>query len=234
LYDFIVPIRYRKAHRKGMLRFLTTQTGPILNTATEIEAINKQGTEFPVSLSISPIKIGEKYYFVGFVRDITENQKVIDKLFENEEKLSLIIENIGEGVVVANADKQIVIANTMANEIFGIEENEAMPINLTDHFELYFPDEKTVFPSQNLPMERALNGEETNDVDVVLWDPVAKDKKRLLISGRPLVDQNDKVVYAVVTVKDISKYKQMEEELKNTEMKYRNLIGFRKSNDKET
>jgi PAS domain S-box-containing protein len=233
LYDFIVPTRYRSAHKKGMGHFLKTEVGPILNTSTEIEAINKKGVEFPVSLSISPIKIGEKYLFVGFVRDITEKQKFIDELFENEEKLSLIIDNIGEGVIVANADKEVVIANNMANEIFGIEENETMPINLTDHFELYFPDEKTVFPSQNLPMERALNGEETNDVDVVLWDPVAKDKKRVLISGRSLVDQNNKVVFAVVTIKDISKYKQMEEELKDTEMKYRNLIGFRKSNDKE-
>jgi PAS domain S-box-containing protein len=233
LYEFIVPVRYRESHKKGMNEFLKSQIAPFLSKATEIEAVNKQGTEFPVSLSISPIKIGENYIFVGFVRDITENQKMLDELLENEEKLSLIIDNIGEGVIVANAEKEVVIANNMANEIFGIEENEKMPISLTEHFELYYPDEKTVFPSQNLPMERALNGEETNDVDVVLWDPAAKEKKRVLISGRSLVDQNNKVVYAVVTIKDISKYKQMEEELKDTEMKYRKLIGFRKSNDKE-
>jgi len=233
LYELIIPARYRSAHKKGMAHFLKTGIGPILNAPVELDAINKNGTEFPVALSVSPIKIGEKYIFVGFVRDITEKQKIMEDLFENEEKLSLIIENIGEGVIVANANKEVVIANNMANEIFGIEEDKKIPINLTDHFQLYFPDEKTVFPSQNLPMERALNGEETNDVDVVLWDPVAKDKKRVLISGRSLVDQNNKVVFAVVTIKDISKYKQMEEELKDTEMKYRKLIGFRNSDDKE-
>jgi hypothetical protein len=37
-----------------------------------------------------------------------------------------------------------------------------MSHNLTDHFELYFPDEK-LFSSQNLPMERALSGKATND-----------------------------------------------------------------------
>jgi hypothetical protein len=42
------------------------------------------------------------------------------------------------------------------------------------------------------------------------------------------VDQNNKVVAAVVTIKDISKYKQLEQELKETELKYRQLIGFRK------
>ncbi|MFE3867470.1 PAS domain-containing protein [Flavobacterium sp. LS2P90] len=173
------------------------------------------------------------FYSVG--RDVTElvkleeeEQTAIDELYENEEKLRLIVENIGEGVIVANADKKIVLANEIANEIFGIEEDEKISSHLTDHFELYFPDEKTIFPSQNLPMERALNGEITDDVEVVLWNPVAQEKKRVLISGRPLVDQNNKVVAAVVTIKDISKYKQLEQELKETELKYRQLIGFRK------
>lgn len=176
------------------------------------------------------------FYSVG--RDVTEivrleNEQhvVINELYENEEKLRLIVENIGEGVIVANSDKKIILANYMANEIFGIEEDDKISSSLTDHFELYFPDEKTIFPSQNLPMERALSGEVTDDVEVILWNPVAQEKKRVLISGRPLVDQNNKVVAAVVTIKDISKYKQMEEELKETELKYRQLIGFRKGGD---
>ncbi|MFV8341505.1 PAS domain S-box protein [Flavobacterium sp. XS2P39] len=176
------------------------------------------------------------FYSVG--RDVTEivrleneQHTVINELYENEEKLRLIVENIGEGVIVANSEKKIILANYMANEIFGIEEDDKISSSLTDHFELYFPDEKTIFPSQNLPMERALSGEVTDDVEVILWNPVAQEKKRVLISGRPLVDQNNKVVAAVVTIKDISKYKQMEEELKETELKYRQLIGFRKGGD---
>jgi PAS domain-containing protein len=82
-------------------------------------------------------------------------------------------------------------------------------------------------------MERAFNGESTDDIDVILWDPEKKEKKRVLISGRPLIDQNDKVVAAVITIKDISKYKQLEEELKETELKYRQLIGFKTGESKE-
>lgn len=171
-------------------------------------------------------------------RDITEKvhleneqQKVINELYENEEKLRLIVENIGEGVMVANADKKIVMANDMANELFGTHEDDKISPNLINHFELYFPDEKTTFPSQNLPMERALNGEVTDDIDVILWDPNTKEKRRVLISGRPLIDQDNNVVAAVVTIKDISKYKQLEEELKETESKYRQLIGFKKGGD---
>jgi hypothetical protein len=58
-----------------------------------------------------------------------------------------------------------------------------MSHNLTDHFELYFPDEK--LSSQNLPMERALSGKATNDIDIVLYNAVSREKKRVLINGRP-------------------------------------------------
>jgi PAS domain S-box-containing protein len=179
------------------------------------------------------------FYSVG--RDVTklvelenERQMATDELFENEEKLRLIVENIGEGIIVANANKKIVLANDKANEFFGIEEDDKIPSNFVNHFEVYFPDQKTVFPSQNLPMERAFSGESTDDVDVVLWDPVRQEKKRVLLSGRPLLDQNDNVVAAVVTIKDISKYKQLEEELKESELKYRQLIGFKSGGEKKT
>lgn len=178
------------------------------------------------------------FYSVG--RDVTklvelenERQMATDELFENEEKLRLIVENIGEGILVANANKKIVLANDMANEFFGIKEDDKIPSNFIDHFEVYFPDQKTVFPAQNLPMERAFNGESTDDVDVVLWDPEKQEKKRVLLSGRPLLDQNDNVVAAVVTIKDISKYKQLEEDLKESELKYRNLIGYKSGGEKK-
>lgn len=178
------------------------------------------------------------FYSVG--RDVTdvvqlenERQTATNELFENEEKLRLIVENIGEGIIVANANKKIILANDMANEFFGINEDDKISSNFVNHFEVYLPDQKTVFPAQNLPMERAFNGESTDDIDVVLWDPAKQEKKRVLISGRPLVDQNDNVVAAVVTIKDISKYKQLEEELKETELKYRQLIGFKSSIEKK-
>ena len=241
LYDFIIPPKNKEAQIKELEQYLLTGDGPILNQKPyKMEALNKQGKEFPISLSVNPLKLNDKLFFIGFVRDITEiiqleneQQAINNELYENEEKLRLIVENIGEGVIVANADKKIVLANDMANEFFGIKEDDKIAPNFTNHFEVYFPDQKTVFPLQNLPMERAFKGEVTNDIDVVLWNPEKQEKKRVLLSGRPLIDQNDKVVAAVVTIKDISKYKQLEEELKETESKYRQLIGFKSGESKE-
>lgn len=162
-----------------------------------------------------------------------EEQAALEQLYENQQRLNLILENISDGVIVANTDKKVVLANDMANELFGTEDDTKISANFAEHFELYFPDEKTTFPIQKLPMERALEGEPTDDVDVVLWDPKLKKKKRVLLSGRPIVDQQNKVIAVVITIKDITKYRKLEEELKKTELKYRNLIGFRKDEEKK-
>lgn len=150
-------------------------------------------------------------------------------MYENEQKLNMILENISDGVIVVNTSKKVVLANYMANELFEIEDDSKISAHFSDHFKLFYPDEKTTFPLQNLPMERALIGESTDDVDVVLWNPEKNEKKRVLLSGRPLINTENQVVAAVVTIKDISRYKMIEKELKKTELKYRRLIGFNKN-----
>ncbi|MDO9274068.1 MAG: PAS domain S-box protein [Lutibacter sp.] len=174
----------------------------------------------------------------AIARDITdqlkleeEEQTALNNLYENEQKLNLILENISDGVIVANSEKKVILANYMANELFGTEDDTKISTNFSEHFEMYFPDGKTIFPIQKLPMERALVGEQTDDVDVVIRNQKTQEKKRVLLSGRPIIDKQNKVIAVVITIKDITKYRNLEEELKKTELKYRNLIGFRKDND---
>ena len=70
--------------------------------------------------------------------------------------------------------------------------------------------------------------EATDDIDVLLLKPDTRERKRVLLSGRPILNTENEVIAAVVTIKDISKYKMIEKELKKTELKYRKLIGFKK------
>jgi PAS domain S-box-containing protein len=176
----------------------------------------------------------------AIARDITdqlkleeEEQAALNDLYENEQKLNLILENVSDGVIVANSEKKVILANDMANELFGTEDDSKISTNFSEHFELYFPDGKTIFPIQKLPMERAMAGESTDDVDVVLYNPKLQQKKRVLLSGRPILDKQNQVIAAVITIKDITRYRNLEQELKKTELKYRRLIGFRKDEEKK-
>src|SRR5262249_14401310 len=70
--ELVIPERYREAHRNGLRRYLETRYGEILGRRTEVLGLRKNGEEFPVELSISPLQDGESILFVGFLRDITE------------------------------------------------------------------------------------------------------------------------------------------------------------------
>ena len=71
--DLIIPERYREAHRKGLRRYLESGKGEVVGRRIEVSGLRKNGQEFPVELSISPIQDRENILFVGFLRDITEN-----------------------------------------------------------------------------------------------------------------------------------------------------------------
>jgi len=71
--DLIIPERYREAHRNGLRRYLESGKGKVLGKRIELSGLRKNGEEFPVELSISPIQDRENILFVGFLRDITES-----------------------------------------------------------------------------------------------------------------------------------------------------------------
>ncbi|TAN69610.1 MAG: PAS domain S-box protein [Methylobacter sp.] len=78
LEDLIIPPRFRDAHRQGLEQFLRTGFGPLLNQLLEQTAMRRDGTEFPVELSFSPLKQGNTYIFSGFIHDIS-NRKAAEQ-----------------------------------------------------------------------------------------------------------------------------------------------------------
>ena len=72
LYDSVIPPRHQEAHRLGMQRYLEVGEGPILNKRIESAGRDKQGREFPIELTVSPVRIGDSRAFSAFIRDITD------------------------------------------------------------------------------------------------------------------------------------------------------------------
>ena len=71
LAELIIPKRFRKTHYEGLRNFLTSGKSKILDRLTEQIALSKDGSEFPIELSVTPLKIGNAYEFSGFIHDIT-------------------------------------------------------------------------------------------------------------------------------------------------------------------
>ena len=75
LVDTIVPPSLREAHSRGLHTFLRTGEGPVLNKTIELSALRRDGSEFPVELTISPLLVGGEHVFNSFIRDVTERQE---------------------------------------------------------------------------------------------------------------------------------------------------------------
>jgi PAS domain S-box-containing protein len=176
---------------------------------------------------------GEPIYLLGISEDITrrkelDNQRRIAEknLVENERRLKLILENIGEGVMVSDLNYNIILFNNMARELF---EPKILSAKWADNYKIYHIDGKTIYPAQELPLEKALKGEVTYDAEMILHDQESNKNKLLRVTGHPIFGENNAVIAAVATIRDITRFRQLEAALNESELKYRNLIGFRSS-----
>ncbi len=76
LADVIVPERYREAHSRGIEKFLKTGKGPIMNKRIELMALHRDGREFPVEMTVSPVRVRGGFSFNAFMHDISERKQV--------------------------------------------------------------------------------------------------------------------------------------------------------------
>jgi PAS domain S-box-containing protein len=85
----IMPERYRAMHNAGMKRLLTTGESHVIGRTIELSGLRKDGTEFPLELSLSSWKSGGEIFFTGILRDITERKAAQLKLEDKTRELQL-------------------------------------------------------------------------------------------------------------------------------------------------
>lgn len=120
LGKFIVPERLREAHLEGMRRYLSTGVPRILNQRIEIPGIRKNGEEFPLELTIIPIRTAGKVVFCAFTRDISERIQTQTKFETSTSRLSSLISNLNAGVLVEDETRMIALINNQFCSMFGI------------------------------------------------------------------------------------------------------------------
>ena len=82
----IIPEKVRTDHWKGLTHSLSIGDGPVLNKRVEITGLRRNGSEFPVELTLI-FNIGVQWLFTAFLRDLTEQKVAKDKERERAFKL---------------------------------------------------------------------------------------------------------------------------------------------------
>jgi len=130
LSNLIIPLAFREMHRKGIQKYLQTGHGPALNVILELSAVNRQGQEFPIELTVLPIKQGEEEFFCAFIRDITERKKSEKQIKDSERRYRTLFELNLAGIYQTTISGQILTCNHAFAAMLGYASpQELMQIN---------------------------------------------------------------------------------------------------------
>nr|ACF98093.1 putative FixL [uncultured bacterium 1042] len=103
----LMPEPYRGEHDGYMHRYLTTGEKRIIGVDRVVVGRRKDGSTFPMKLAVGEIKSGDKVFFTGFIRDLTERQESAARLEEIQGELARLarLNELGE------------MASTLAHEL---------------------------------------------------------------------------------------------------------------------
>jgi PAS domain S-box-containing protein len=94
LHRFLAPQKYLEAFDERFIHFKRTGRGDGIGKTLELSAIRKDGTEFPMELSLSSFKHIDEWHALGIVRDIS-SRKLAEEEHLQKEKLQSILEMTG-------------------------------------------------------------------------------------------------------------------------------------------
>jgi diguanylate cyclase (GGDEF)-like protein/PAS domain S-box-containing protein len=109
--NLFIPQQNHTTAEQGVARFKELGTGPLIGKTTEVTALRKDGTEFPLELSISALKLQGKWHAIGIMTDVTERKQLETEIQDAREYAENIVETVRRPLVVLNADLKIRTAN---------------------------------------------------------------------------------------------------------------------------
>ena len=136
-----------------------------------------------------------------------------ESLREQSQLLQAILDQMSDGVVVADRNGKFLLFNPAAEHILGTGPSDAPVAEWSAHYGLFYPDRVTPFRAEDLPLARAIRGEEVNHVELFVKTAKTPQGAWILVNGRPFRDAKGDLKGGVVVLHDITLRKQAEAEL---------------------
>jgi PAS domain S-box-containing protein len=123
--------------------------------------------------------------------------------------LRAIFESLAVGVVVCDQQGRLLFFNPEAERILGMGPMNVSPAEWTPTYGCYRPDMRTPFPAEQLPLARALRGEEVPHELIFIRNPKQAAGVWISVSGRPFRDGQGAVRGGAVVFRDVTEAQEL-------------------------
>jgi PAS domain S-box-containing protein len=128
--SMLMPFPYHEEHTSYLTRFLATGDAGIIGKGREVTGRRRDGTVFPLHLSVGEMTVGGQRKFTGMLHDLTERVRLEGQLGSSEARWRAIIDSAVDGIIVIDAHGRVETFNPAAERLFGYSAEEVLGRNV--------------------------------------------------------------------------------------------------------
>ena len=128
--NILMPSPDHEQHDGHLARYLATGEAKIIGVGREVIGRRRDGTTFPLHLSVGEMSIGGERKFTGMLHDLSPRVQLEERLRTSQARWRAIVESAVDGIVVIDAHGRIEAFNPAAERLFGYDEREVVGRNV--------------------------------------------------------------------------------------------------------